>query len=134
MAGSSRDQIGANGSPGPARLAFDDFRPVFARAAKHPPGMPKIRQPARDGLRDARVCRLQRSCDMKTNTRIRSTSRGLVYGAGFAAGACAAYVGVSWLRYGHAPAATGDARDPLLDRFMPAYDVVDRYQAAVAAP
>jgi len=75
---------------------------------------------------------LQRLFDM--NTRIRSTGRRLAYGAGLAAGACAAYVGASWLRYGHPPAATGDTRDPLLDRFMPVYDVVDRYQATVAAP
>jgi hypothetical protein len=71
---------------------------------------------------------------MKTKMRIGSAGRGLAYGAGLAAGVCAAYVGLAWLRYGHAAAATGDAQDPLLDRFMPAYDVVDRHHVPIAAP
>jgi hypothetical protein len=71
---------------------------------------------------------------MTTKLRIRSAGRRLAYGAGLAAGACAAYIGATWLRYGRPPTATGDDRDPLLDRFIPAYDVVDRYHATVAAP
>jgi hypothetical protein len=71
---------------------------------------------------------------MRTDMRIRSAGRGLVYGAGLAAGFCAAYVGVTWFRYGHAAPPDEEAKDPLLDRFMPVYDVVDRYQTAVAAP
>jgi hypothetical protein len=71
---------------------------------------------------------------MKTHMRMRSAGRGLVYGAGLAAGFCAAYVGVTWLRYGHAGPPDEEAEDPLLDRFMPAYDVFDRYHIAVAAP
>jgi hypothetical protein len=71
---------------------------------------------------------------MKTKMQIGSAGRGLAYGAGLAAGVCAAYVGVTWLRYGHAAAATGDVQDPLLDRFMPAYDVVDRHHVSIAAP
>jgi len=49
-------------------------------------------------------------------------------------GAYAGYVGVTWLRYGH-PALPGpDDADPLLDRFMPAYDVAERHHINIAAP
>jgi hypothetical protein len=45
------------------------------------------------------------------------------------------YVAVTWIRYGHAaPAARAGESDPLLDRFMPDYEVVDRHQVRVAAP
>jgi len=53
---------------------------------------------------------------------------------GLAAGAYAGYVGVTWLRYGHPAPATADDADPLLDRFMPVYDVVERHHVHVAAP
>jgi hypothetical protein len=52
---------------------------------------------------------------------------------GVAAGAFAGYAGVTWLRYGHPPLAKGDEADPLLDRFMPAYDIVERHHVQVAA-
>jgi hypothetical protein len=53
---------------------------------------------------------------------------------GVAALGYAGYVAATWWRYGDpaAPAA-GDA-DPLLDRFMPRYDVADRHHIRVAAP
>jgi hypothetical protein len=45
------------------------------------------------------------------------------------------YVAVTWIRYGHAAsAASAGESDPLLDRFMPDYEVVDRHQVRVAAP
>lgn len=51
-----------------------------------------------------------------------------------ATGAYASIVGVTWLRYGHsAPSAVEDA-DPLLDRFMPIYEVAERHHIRVAAP
>jgi len=53
---------------------------------------------------------------------------------GIAAGAYAGYVAMTWLRYGHAASATADSVDPLIDRFMPAYDVVERHHIDVAAP
>lgn len=55
--------------------------------------------------------------------------------AGCAAAGYAAYVGATWLRYGHpdAPRTPSDA-DPLLDRFMPVYDVAERHQVRVGAP
>jgi hypothetical protein len=53
---------------------------------------------------------------------------------GVAAGAYAGYVGVTWLRYGHPAPASADDADPLLDRFMPVYDIVERHHIHVAAP
>jgi hypothetical protein len=65
---------------------------------------------------------------------IRSAGRTLAYGAGAAAGAYAAYVGTTWLRYGHARPAVGHEADPLLDRFMPTFEVAERHVAYVRAP
>jgi hypothetical protein len=53
---------------------------------------------------------------------------------GVAAGAYAGYVGVTWLRYGHPAPARADDADPLLDRFMPTYEIVERHHIGVAAP
>ena len=55
-------------------------------------------------------------------------------GVGLAAAGYAAYVGMTWAAYGHPSPPSADERDELLDRFMPDYDVVDRYHVAVAAP
>src|SRR5438128_1971380 len=72
---------------------------------------------------------------MKANSGIRSALRGLEAGIGLAAGAYAAYVGVTWYRYGHMPHPVSlEEQDELLDRFMPAYEVVERHQVRVAAP
>src|SRR5574342_628893 len=43
------------------------------------------------------------------------------------------YLGV-WLRYGHAAPPDAEAADPLLDRFMPSYDMAERHHIQVAAP
>jgi hypothetical protein len=53
---------------------------------------------------------------------------------GVAAGAYAGCVGVTWLRYGNPAPASAEGADPPLDRFMPAYDVVERHHIHVAAP
>jgi hypothetical protein len=71
---------------------------------------------------------------MTTTSRGRAAIRLLASGAGLAAGAYAALVGVTWFRYGHIPRADADEADALLDRFMPLYDVVERHQVRVAAP
>lgn len=57
----------------------------------------------------------------------------------FFAGAAtaAAYAGIAataWWRYGSARAPAGGAADPLLDRFMPRFDVVERHHIRVEAP
>jgi hypothetical protein len=51
-----------------------------------------------------------------------------------AAAAYGAYVGVTWYRYGNAAPPAPEEEDPLLDRFLPAYEIVERHQIRVAAP
>ncbi len=51
------------------------------------------------------------------------------------AAAYAASAGITWYRYGRVRPARGtDDEDPLLDRFMPDYEVLERRQVRVAAP
>jgi hypothetical protein len=52
---------------------------------------------------------------------------------GLAAGAYAGYVGVTWLRHGHPATGRADDADPLLDQFMPVYDVAECHHIHVAA-
>ena len=66
---------------------------------------------------------------------LRSGAHWLAAGIGFAAASYGAYVAVTWCRYGHpAPAVHPEDTDLLLDRFMPAYEVVERHHVQVAAP
>ena len=65
---------------------------------------------------------------------VRRTLKSAAGVVGVAAVAYAAYVATAWLRYGHAAAATGDDVDPLLDRLMPTYDIVERHHVTVGAP
>jgi hypothetical protein len=44
------------------------------------------------------------------------------------------YAGFKWCRYGKPKTANADNADPLLDTFMPAYEVVDRHKIHVEAP
>jgi hypothetical protein len=65
---------------------------------------------------------------MKTMKR---TARILGQGAGAAALLGVGYIGMTWARYGkasHAP-----SHDPLLDRFMPSYEVREVHETIVAA-
>ena len=41
---------------------------------------------------------------------------------------------MTWLRYGDPAPARADDADPLLDRFMPTYEIVERHHIRVAAP
>lgn len=72
---------------------------------------------------------------MNPTRLLRPVLRGLAAGLGLAAGAYAAYVSVSWLRYGRAarPARRRGA-DLLLDRFMPEYEVAGEHRFTVRAP
>jgi hypothetical protein len=54
--------------------------------------------------------------------------------AAAAAAAYAGYASLTWLRYGHASRSTPESDDPLLDRFVPAYDVAERHHIRVRAP
>jgi hypothetical protein len=71
---------------------------------------------------------------MTTRSMIGTGLRWSAAGAGLAAAGYAAYVGATWARYGHPAPPLPDERDELLDRFLPAYDVVDRHHIHVAAP
>jgi hypothetical protein len=64
----------------------------------------------------------------------RSVAKWIAAGVGLAAASYAAYAGAAWYRYGHPPPGEPDARDDLLDQFMPVYDVVERHRIAVGAP
>ena len=66
------------------------------------------------------------------NRRLRAA---LGWSAGAVAAAAAAYAGyvvTTWVRYGQPARPDGDAQDPLLDRFMPVYDIAERHHIRVA--
>jgi hypothetical protein len=72
---------------------------------------------------------------MKANTIVRSTGCWLGIGGGVAAFSYAALAAYAWTRYGHVSSKSDEGgRNGLLNRFMPAYDVVERHQVKVAAP
>jgi hypothetical protein len=58
----------------------------------------------------------------------------MVGATGFAVAGYAAYAGMTWCRYGWAARADRDEMDPLLDQFMPEYEVAERHHVRVAAP
>jgi hypothetical protein len=68
------------------------------------------------------------------NRYVRAGAKWAAVGVGVAAAAYGTYVGVTWYRYGNAPAPNAEDKDPLLDRFIPAYEIVERHQIRVAAP
>lgn len=53
---------------------------------------------------------------------------------GVSAAGYAVYVATAWARYNHAAPPDHEAADPLLDRFMPTYEIAERHHIAVAAP
>ena len=62
-------------------------------------------------------------------------SRWIVAGVGLAAASYAAYAGVTWYRYGEVTDSSGrEDADPLLDRFIPLYEVAERHHVRIAAP
>ena len=71
---------------------------------------------------------------MSSRSPLRSLVRWGAAGAGVAAGAYGTHVVRTWLRYGQVPTPTAEDADPLLDRFMPAYDIVERHHTYIGAP
>src|SRR5438552_3789186 len=71
---------------------------------------------------------------MARNTQIHTALKWTAGALGLATGAYASYVGVTWLGYGHPPPARADDADPLLERFMPVYEIAERHHIDVAAP
>ena len=55
-------------------------------------------------------------------------------GLGLLAVGYATVAGTTWYRYGRVPSPSPDERDPLLDQFMPEYEVAERHHVRVAAP
>jgi hypothetical protein len=68
------------------------------------------------------------------NRYVRAGAKWLVAGVGVGAAAYAAYVGITWIRYGNVPPPAPEEEDPLLDRFLPAYEIVERHRIRVEAP
>lgn len=71
---------------------------------------------------------------MRTRSCVRSAARSVAWGLGAAVGAYAAYVGLTWWRYGCVRPPSEGERDELLDRYMPVYEVAERHHVRVAAP
>jgi hypothetical protein len=71
---------------------------------------------------------------MRTKRWIPSITGTAAAAVGIAAGAYGLYAAVTWSRYGRIPQADDLERDELLDRFMPAYEVVERHHTHVPAP
>lgn len=67
---------------------------------------------------------------VRARTVLRWTTGALAVGAA----AYAAYVATTWARYGRPAPPDASAADPLLDRFIPTYDIVERHHIRVAAP
>ncbi len=67
---------------------------------------------------------------MKIRSAVKWTARGL----GLAAAGYGAYAARAWVRYGRVPSAVEDEADPLLDQFMPVYEIVERHHVGVDAP
>jgi hypothetical protein len=55
-------------------------------------------------------------------------------GFGVAAAAYGTYAAITWQRYGRPSVPDADSKDPLLDHFMPEYEIVERHGIRVAAP
>jgi hypothetical protein len=71
---------------------------------------------------------------MDTKQIARSAAKWSAAMAGIACGCYATYAGLTWLRYGNQQRATDDGADPLLDLFMPVYEVADRHHVYIEAP
>lgn len=72
---------------------------------------------------------------MKATTTLGVAAGSIAGAAALAIAGYAAVAGTAWTRFGHATGArVRDEEDPLLDSFMPLYDVVERHHIRVAAP
>src|SRR5690242_8995608 len=71
---------------------------------------------------------------MRNIHRFRRTLQWSAGALGIATIAYAGTVGTAWRRYGHPSPNSADDADPLLDRFMPTYEIAERHHIRVAAP
>ncbi len=68
------------------------------------------------------------------NRYIRAGAKWSAMAFAIAAAAYGTYVGMTWYRYGNVAPPTPEDQDPLLDRFLPVYEIVERHHVRVAAP
>lgn len=71
---------------------------------------------------------------MQTRTIRRTVAWTATAALGFAAAVYALWAASAWRGYGRPAPPDAAARDPVLDRFMPRYDVVERHRIRVDAP
>jgi hypothetical protein len=71
---------------------------------------------------------------MNATSLTKSCGRWAAAGIGLAGASYAAYAGLTWSGYGLVHAPTADEADPLLDRFMPNYEIAERHHIHVGAP
>ena len=72
---------------------------------------------------------------MTARTTAKTTAACLAGGAALVALGYTAYAAAAWTHYGHPTRARrSDEEDPILDGFMPLYDVVERHHIKVDAP
>ncbi len=70
---------------------------------------------------------------MNSKKRVRATTW-LGAATGVVTAAYGTNIGMTWNRYGDPSPPTPEARDPYLDRFMPAYEVMERNSIRIATP
>jgi hypothetical protein len=80
------------------------------------------------------ACNMAIGAFVQTKQPCHSAIKWLGAAATFTAAAYGAYAGVTWLSYGHAKLLKRKVADPLLDVFMPNYDVIERHSIGVEAP
>ena len=64
---------------------------------------------------------------------VRTVGIGMVAAVGIAAATYGSIVARAWVRYGRPEPPSRDEADPLLDRFVPNYDIVERHQVLIRA-
>jgi hypothetical protein len=70
----------------------------------------------------------------RRSSSVRVAARWIGTGLGVAGAVYGAYVVNAWRRYGQPAAPAPDEEDPLLDSFIPVYEVVERHHIRVGAP
>ena len=71
---------------------------------------------------------------MNAKKPVRAAATWLGAAIGVATAAYGAYVGITWYRYGQLSSPIPEEKNPLLDRFMPVYEVVERNAIRIATP
>jgi hypothetical protein len=71
---------------------------------------------------------------MESKHRLRTALKWAAGAVGVASAAYVTYAVVTWVHYGNHAPATPEEADPLLDLFIPSYEVAERHHIGVAAP